>query len=122
MGLTSSGDILCACTDEALAGIPSLHKLVDDLIVYSETKRQLMERVYMVMEHCRKHGITLLASKAQVGKEVKFAGFMFGCNGIKANPAKIEAIKNFPAQKDLTNLKSYLGLANQLGEFCPDMK
>ena len=24
--------------------------------------------------------------------------------------------------KDLTNLKSYLGLANQSGEFCPDMK
>ena len=92
MGLTSSGDILCACTDEALAGIPSLHKLVDDLIVYSETKRQLMERVYMVMEHCRKHGITLSASKAQVGKEVKFAGFMVACNGIKADPEKIKAL------------------------------
>ena len=109
-------------TDEALAGIPGLHKLVDDLIVYGEIKRQLMERVYLVMERCRKRGITLSMSKAQVGEEVKFAGFMVGCNGIKANPAKIEAIKNFPAQKDLTNLKSYLGLANQLGEFCPDMK
>ena len=47
---------------------------------------------------------------------------MVGCNGIKADPAKIEAIKNFPAPKDLINLKSYLGLANQVGEFCPDMK
>ena len=63
-----------------------------------------------------------MASKAQVGEEVKFASFMVGCNGIKANPAKIEAIKNFPAQKDLTNLKSYLGLANQLGKFCSNMK
>ena len=106
---------MCLETDEALAGIPALHKLADDLIVYSETKTQLMECVYLVMERCRKHGITLLVSRAQVGKEVKFAGFMVGCNGIKADTAKIQALKNFPAPKDLTNLKSYLGLANQLG-------
>ena len=48
MGLTSSGDIFCALTDEILAGIPGLHKLVDDLIVYGETKRELLERVVMV--------------------------------------------------------------------------
>ena len=77
-------------TDEALAGIPGLHKLVDDLIVYGEIKRQLMERVYLVMERCRKRGITLSMSKAQVGEEVKFAGFMVGCNGIKANPTKVD--------------------------------
>ena len=47
---------------------------------------------------------------------------MVGCNGIKADPAKIKAIKNFQAPKDLTNLKSYLGFANQLGEFCPNMR
>ena len=76
----------------------------------------------MVMERCRDHNITLSASKAQVGQEVKFAGFMVGSEGIKADPAKVEAIKEFPAPKDLTNLKSYLGLANQLGEFCPDLK
>ena len=68
IGLTSSGDIFCAHTDEALVGIPGLHKLVDDLIVYGETKKQLMERVYLVMEQCRKHSITLSASKAQVGQ------------------------------------------------------
>ena len=61
-------------------------------IVYSETKTQLMECVYLVMERCRKHNITLSASKAQVGKEVKFVGFMVECNGIKADPAKIEAL------------------------------
>ena len=79
---------MCLETDEALAGIPALHKLADDLIVYSETKTQLMECVYLVMERCRKHGITLSASKAQVGEEVKFAGLMVGRNGIKSRPSK----------------------------------
>ena len=112
MGLTSSGDIFCARTDEALAGIPGVHKLVDDILVCGETKEELLERVVMVMERCRAHNITLSAAKAQVGPEVKFAGFMVGSDGIKADPAKVEAIKEFPAPKDLTNLKSYLGLAN----------
>ena len=89
MGLTSSSDIFCACMDKALAVIPGLHKLVDDLIVYRETKRQLMACVYLVMEHYRKHDITLSASKALVGEEVKFASVMVGGNGIKANPGKM---------------------------------
>ena len=122
MGLTSSRDISCACMDKTLAGIPGLHKLVDDLIVYGETKRQLMKHVYLLMERCKQHDITLSASKAQVGEEVTFACFMVGHNGIMADQAKIKALKNFPVPKDLTNLKSYIRLANQLGEFCPDMK
>ena len=75
MGLTSSGDIFCARTDEALAGIPGVHKLVDDILVCGETKEELMERVIMVMERCKDHNITLSAAKAQVGQEVKFAGW-----------------------------------------------
>ena len=121
MGLTSSGDIFCARTDEALAGIPGLHKLVDDILICGETKEELMDRIVMVLDRCRANHITLSEPKARVGTEVKFAGFIVSHNGIKADPAKIEALKNFPAPKDLTNLKSYLGLANQLGEFCPDM-
>ena len=33
MGLTSSGDIFCQKTDEALAGIPELQKLVDNIMI-----------------------------------------------------------------------------------------
>ena len=51
IGLTSSGDIFCHRTDEALAGIPGVHKLVNDVLVVRNTKKQLMERVRRIFEN-----------------------------------------------------------------------
>ena len=45
MGLTSSGDEFCARTDKALAGIPGVHKLVDDILVYGQDADELMDRI-----------------------------------------------------------------------------
>ena len=42
--------------------------------------------------------------------------------GTKPDPTKIEAIRNFPEPKDLTNLRSFFGLSNQFGDFSPDLK
>ena len=85
MGLTSSSDIFYHRTDSALAGIPGLHKLVDDILV-------------------------------QVGTSVTFSGFAVDQAGKHPDPKKVEALRDFPPPKDLTNLKSFRGLANQLGE------
>ena len=38
-------------------------------------------------------------------------------DGIKADPTKIEAISEFPAPTNITELRSFMGMANQLGKF-----
>lgn len=57
-----------------------------------------------------------------MGQTIKFAGFIVDHKGNRPDPVKVEVLKNFPAPKDVTNLKSYLGLANELPEFTPDLK
>ena len=42
--------------------------------------------------------------------------------GKKADSDKVAAIKNFPAPTNLTDLRSFMGLANQFSDFSPDMK
>ena len=37
--------------------------------------------------------------------------------GIKADPTKIEAISEFHAATNITELRSFMGMANQLGGF-----
>ena len=54
--------------------------------------------------------------------DVKFAGFIIDQEGNKRDPIKIEALRDFLAPMDLTNFKSYFGLANQQGEFSPVLK
>ena len=122
MGPTSTGDVFCHWTDSALAGLPGVHKLVDDVLVTGKTKKELMEQVFRVFEACLANGIMLSAVKAQVGQTVKFAGFVVDHEGTLPDQEKVQALRDFPVPKDLTNLKSYLGLANQLGEFAPYLK
>ena len=40
--------------------------------------------------------------------------------GVKPDPARILALSDFPIPKDVTGVRSFLGLANQLSGFIPD--
>ena len=59
--------------------------------------------------------------KLQVGPEVKFAGYLVTQGGVKPDPEKVKSLKEFPRPVDVTSLRAYLGLANQLGAFLPDL-
>ena len=42
--------------------------------------------------------------------------------GIQPDPSKYQAIWDFPAPKNIKELRSYMGLANQLSSFLPDLQ
>jgi len=52
---------------------------------------------------------------------VKFAGHIISNLGVKPDPDKVNAISEFPRPTDLTSLRSFLGMANQLGNFIPTL-
>jgi hypothetical protein len=121
MGLNASGDEFCMRTDMALQGLTGVSKLVDDILVEGATIEQLRQRLVKVLERCRKHAIKLSIDKLEIGQTVNFAGHIISHRGIKPDPKKVEAISAFPSPKDVTHLRSFLGLANQLGHFIPDL-
>jgi transposase InsO family protein len=121
MGLSASGDEWCRRSDEALAGLEGICKLIDDIIVFAPNMQALLARVRAVLLRCREHGITISRKKLQIAEEVKFAGYLISREGIRVDPAMLAAIANFPAPTDITSLRSFLGLANQLGSFLPDL-
>ena len=65
MGLASSGDVFCQRTDQALAGIGGMYKLVDDIIVFGKTKKELLDRIEQVFKRCEEHQITAIYTKFQ---------------------------------------------------------
>jgi hypothetical protein len=118
----SSGDEFCACTDRALAGIQGEYKLVDDILVYGATQEELLHRIKLVFERCLEWGITLSKTKYQVGPIVQFAGYVVSKEGTTQDPKLVDAISKFPAPKDVTNLRSLIGLVNRFNDSNPDLK
>ena len=59
MGLILSGDEFCARTDRALADIPGVFKLVDDILVHGKDYIELLKRIKTVFARCEKTNINL---------------------------------------------------------------
>lgn len=122
MGLISSMDEFNLRTDKPMMDLSGwLLKLVDDMLIQARTKSELLQRLRIVLERCKQTGIKLSLSKLEMGQSVKFAGYIVSADGIKPDPAKLASIQEFPSPKSVSELRSFLGLANQLGSFLPDL-
>lgn len=120
MGLHVSSDEWCRRSDEALAGLEGVQKIVDDILVEAPTIAILMTRVREVLARCREHNIIISNKKFNIGSEIDFAGYRITSNGIEPSPQKVASIQNFPTPQNITDLRSFLGLCNQLSDFHPD--
>ena len=121
MGLNPSSDYFCERTDLAFAKVTDLLKIVDDGLLQAPSKPVLLKSFREVLECCRKNNLTLSRSKLDLGQKVTFAGHRITSDGVTPEPRKIEAIVKFPQPTNITELRSFLGLANQLGMFIPDL-
>ena len=114
MGMSSSMDVWCLASDQALEGIENCLKCVDDILLCGETKADLLRTLDEVLKRCSAKKLKINREKIQFGQEVNFGGYIISKDGAKPDPKKLAAIKDFPQPKNLTDLRSFLGLATQL--------
>ena len=91
------------------------------MCIRDRTEEELMERTRVILNRCKEHNITISRKKLELGTELGFAGHIVSHNGIRPDDDKYKAIKEFPTPKNLKDLRSFLGLANQLAAFVPDL-
>ena len=122
-GMVTTGDFFNAYSDNILRPFlnGSVLKIVDDILVCGTDLNDLQDQLKKILTRCEKYGLTMSANKFTVGESVKFAGHIVSAEGVKPDPSKVNSIKNFPVPRNLTDVRSFLGLANQLGFFIPDL-
>jgi deoxyuridine 5'-triphosphate nucleotidohydrolase len=94
---------------------------LDDTNVYSTTFEDHLLHLRIVFDKLRQSGLKLQPSKCHFGKtSLAFLGHVISKDGIKPDPAKISAVKNFPKPHNLTVLRGFLGLASYYRRFVKD--
>ena len=122
MGLVSSGDEYNRRGDAALGDVPQTCKVVDDILAYDTSYSAHLQHVWDILQRCEEHGMTLNPEKCSFAEaEVEFCGFKVNRTGYTADNKKVRAIAEFPQPACLTDMRSFLGLVNQLGDFSPDV-
>jgi hypothetical protein len=107
---------------KALAGIQYLGTInyVDDIINYAKNFNDLLTTLEKLLIRIRETGFKLKTSKCKFGYfELKILGHIVSREGIKPNPAGLDAIKNFPRPKTIKQTRSFLGMCNFFRKFIP---
>ena len=122
-GLSVSGDVFCRMTDSILANIDHL-KLIDDILIQSETKEGALKTMREILERCREFNVTLSPKKLKSGQKLSFAGFVIDCEQeggpvILQDPMKTQAIREWAEPRNKSELQTFLGAANQLSSWTP---
>nr|VZI46296.1 unnamed protein product [Spirometra erinaceieuropaei] len=94
-----------------LSGIPGTAGYLDDIIIVGRSPAELQDRVCAVLERVQEYGFRLRADKCQFFLDsIKYLGFVFDANGRHPDPENIRAIQRMPAPKNVSQLRSFLGL------------
>ena len=122
MGLTTSGDEYNRRGDEALQGIPETVKIVDDVLSYESDYQKHLNNVWEILNRCKEYSITLNPDKFEFAQEeVEYCGYHISKEGFTPEKSKVTAITEFKVPENITELKSFMGLVNHLGEFSSEI-
>ena len=73
---------------------------------------------------CRNTGevASVQYAKRMIAKDkLNFLGHLVGKEGVSCDPTKIKAMREMQAPTSLTELRRFMGMANQLGKFSPNL-
>ncbi|KAL8134287.1 hypothetical protein AgCh_009360 [Apium graveolens] len=91
---------------------------IDDILIYSRSREEHEEHLRTVLEILRKRKLFAKFSKCEFWlEEVAFLGHVVSGRGIELDPAKVEAITNWPRPSNVTEVRSFLGLAGYYRRF-----
>ncbi|KAK1414363.1 hypothetical protein QVD17_16561 [Tagetes erecta] len=91
---------------------------IDDILVYSKSREEHEEHLRKVLETLRQKKLYAKFSKCDFWlNQVAFLGHIVSTEGIKMDPAKIEAITKWPRPTSATEVRSFLGLAGYYRRF-----
>ena len=107
---------------EMLSGLEGVLCLIDNVLMIGKDLEEHDKRLQRVLEKLSESKITLNYDKCEFAKsEIKFLGQVMNQNGVRPDPQKIKAITEIPQPSNRTEARRFLGMANQLSKFCPQL-
>ena len=104
--------------NQILEGLEGVLCLMEDVLIFGSDKAQHGARLTAVLKRLEAAGVTLNSEKCEFAKnQVKFLGHLIDQESIRADPDKTSAILRMEAPSNITELRHFLGMVNQLGTF-----
>ena len=119
-GLCNSPGTFQRLMDLVLADLQWTTCLVylDDIIVFGRTFHEHLSRLDEVLNKLQQANLKVKPVKCNLfSPQVQYLGHIISAQGVEADPAKVEAVRQWPVPKNQTEVKSFVGLASYYRRF-----
>ena len=114
-GFHGSNDGYTKRFDDITADVSSHTRIIDDELLWDVDIEGSFWHTMYYIKHCHENGIIFNPDKFQFAKdEVNFAGFVVTQDGYKPPEKILNAIRDFRTPQNLTDVRSWFGLINQV--------
>ena len=121
-GISSAPAIFQRIMESLLKGIPHVVSYLDDILISGSTVQEHMDTLEQVLNRLEKAGLKLQEKKCSfMVPEVVYLGHKIDAQGLHPLAEKVEAVQAAPIPKNVSELKSYLGLLSYYGKFLPNL-
>ena len=119
-GLCNAPPTFQRLMQNCLGGLNLTYCLIylDDVIVFSEMPEEHLQRMHVVFDHLREHGLKLKPSKCEVFKsEINYLAHHVSQKGVLPSKKNLESIAQCPPPDTYTKVKSFVDLVGHYRQF-----
>ena len=121
-GIASAPSIFQRVMENLLQGIPRVCVYLDDILVTGSTEEEHLANLAKVLSRLGTVGMRLKRDKcAFMLGSVSYLGHVISNEGLSTGNVKVKAVVNAPDPKDVSELRSFLGIVNYYGKFLPNL-
>ncbi len=117
-GVSSVPGTFQCIIDNLIKDIPHVCAYQDDILTTGRSEEEHLDILRRVLRRLAKSGFKLKKEKCKfLADFVEYLGFKVDYQGLHIIEAKTKAIQNAPPPKNVSELKSFLGMVNHLSHF-----
>ncbi|KAK2448981.1 hypothetical protein QL285_008220 [Trifolium repens] len=91
---------------------------IDDILIYSKDHQEHAKHLRIVLEILREKQLYAKFSKCEFWlSKVKFLGHVISQGGVSVDPSKVEVVLNWERPRNVSEVRSFLGLAGYYRRF-----
>ncbi len=116
-GISSASEVYQKRMNDILQGLTGTLCLIDDVLIFGKDQAEHDARLHAVLRRLRDAHVTL-NDKCEFSKlRIKYAGHVITGDGISPDPERVSAVHNMPPPSNVSDVRCFLGMVNQLAKF-----